>query len=61
MTLHDLRTTAGLSQEELAKLVGVTQATVSRWEAGKMVPNADKLRSLVKALGVKSEDLPWMN
>lgn len=60
MTLSALRTAAGLSQAQLAKLVGVSQATVSRWEAGVMTPNADKLRSLARALGVKTGDLPWI-
>ncbi len=61
MTLRKLRTTAGFSQDDLAKRVGVTQATVSRWEDGTMTPKTDKLRSLAKALGVEIQDLPWMN
>lgn len=60
-TLHELRTNAGLSQDDLAELVGVSQPTISRWEDGTMTPNTDKLRSLAKALGVTIEDLPWMN
>jgi transcriptional regulator with XRE-family HTH domain len=34
-----MRETAGLSQAELARLVGVTSAAISRWEAGERVPS----------------------
>lgn len=61
MTLTQLRTAAGLSQADLAKLVGVSQATVSRWEADVMTPKTDKLSPLAKALGVEIQDVMWMN
>jgi len=38
--LKDLRTGKGLSQTQFAEIVGVTQSTVSEWEAGKDVPSA---------------------
>ena len=40
------------SQCELAKLVGVSCVTISRWENGSRVPNASYLASLANALGV---------
>ena len=31
-----IRESMGLTQDSLARLIGVTQATVSRWESGKL-------------------------
>ena len=44
--LFDLRRHAGLSQEELANLVGVTRQAVQKWEAGTSRPDMDNLVSL---------------
>lgn len=44
--LFDLRRQAGLSQEELASLVGVTRQAVQKWEAGASRPDMDNLVSL---------------
>lgn len=33
--IRDIRLTAGLTQVDLAKRLGVTQATLSRWESEK--------------------------
>ena len=44
--LFDLRRQAGLSQEELANLLGVTRQAVQKWEAGTSRPDMDNLVSL---------------
>ena len=44
--LFDLRRQAGLSQEELANLLGVTRQAVQTWEAGTSRPDMDNLVSL---------------
>lgn len=44
--LFDLRRQAGLSQEELASLLGVTRQAVQKWEAGTSRPDMDNLVSL---------------
>lgn len=61
MTLQELLTTAGLSQEDLAIAVGVTQPTVSRWESVNHIPKTDKLMLLSEVLGVTVQDLLNLN
>lgn len=50
--LQALRKAKGLSQEELAERVHVVRQTVSKWEKGLSVPDADVLIRLAEALGV---------
>ncbi len=38
-TVKEVRRQVGLSQEELARALGVSFATVNRWENGKTVPS----------------------
>lgn len=46
-----LRESKGLSQEELAVKLNVVRQTVSKWERGLSVPDADLLIALAEALG----------
>lgn len=50
--LARLRETAGLSQSELARMLGVQPGAINHIEAGRVLPRADRLRSLASALGV---------
>lgn len=52
-----LRQAAGLSQAELARLVGTTQQSVAYWETSDRPPGSDYLPKLAKALGVRVEVL----
>lgn len=47
-----LRKSKGLSQEELAVKLNVVRQTVSKWETGLSVPDADMLISLSEALEI---------
>ena len=44
--LGRLRVALGMTQRELAQLLGVTRRTVGRWEAGASAPSTDQLRRL---------------
>ncbi|UCG19264.1 MAG: helix-turn-helix transcriptional regulator [Thiotrichales bacterium] len=52
------RTYLSLTQAELAKKVGATQAQINNYENGKSIPRADMLMRLSSAMGV-SADLLW--
>jgi len=49
--IKKLRINAEMTQAELAKACGVTQGTVSWWEAGKCFPRSDKIRLVARVLG----------
>lgn len=55
--LKEARTDRGLSQAELAKLVGVSRNTVSSIETGQFSPTAKLALVLCTALDRKFEDL----
>lgn len=54
--LKELREDAGLSQRQLAKITGVSNAAISRWESGR-IPTHKYLRKLSDALGVPISEL----
>ena len=55
--LLQLRTKAGLSQDELAERVFVTRQAVSRWERGDTIPNTETLKRLSKLFDVSINTL----
>lgn len=52
-----IRKTMGITQEELAKRIGVTQGTVAQWENGLTHPAFDKLSKVADVLGVTVDEL----
>ena len=57
--LTALRRQAGMSQEQLAELVGATRQTVSMIEAGKFNPSLQLCTAICRALGKTLNDLFW--
>ena len=55
--LFELRRQTGLSQEELASLLGVTRQAVQKWEAGTSSPDMDNLVSLAEYFKVSLDYL----
>ena len=52
-----LRLRAGLSQGKLAKLLGISDRAVSKWERGLSLPSSERLLALAQLFGVKLEEL----
>lgn len=50
-----VRKAAGLTQEQLGALVGVTRQAVSKWESGQAVPDAATVAKLCEALRVSAD------
>ena len=46
-----------MTQEMLAKRLGVTQSSIAQWETNGRLPRADKLPQLAQILGCKIDDL----
>jgi len=55
--LAALRTAAGLTQAELAKLVGESQQNIANWELSDSPPRSSVIPKLAKALGVTVEEI----
>ncbi len=56
-TIKFHREQLGLSQEQLAKKLGIRQSTVAMWETQKNFPRSDKLPLLAVALQCSIDDL----
>ncbi|WP_172357958.1 helix-turn-helix domain-containing protein, partial [Lactococcus insecticola] len=50
--IKSLRKEKGLTMKELAKILEVTEASISRWENGKTPPRFDKIKKLSDYFGV---------
>lgn len=55
--IRDARESHGISQAELAALLGTTPATISRWETGERMPRAEAARRLAAWLAQSPEPI----
>lgn len=55
--IRALREDAGLSQTQLAEQLHVVRQTVSKWEQGKSVPDAQMCKAIANALSIPVADL----
>lgn len=60
-TVKQVRRRLGLSQEELAQALGVSFATVNRWENGKTVPSKLAQRQFEQFCAAQKEQGDWPN
>jgi len=56
-TVKQLREEKKMTQSELAKQLGVSSKTVSKWETGKGLPDISLLQPLAQALGISVIEL----
>lgn len=56
-SMRELRVKQNIKQEAIATAMGVSVATVSRWETGEFFPQADKLPLLARVLGCTIDEL----
>lgn len=57
VTIKAARVNSGMIQTDVAKKMNVTPATISNWEIGKTIPNADQFIELSKLYNVPIECL----
>lgn len=55
--IAELRMAKGLSQEQLAEMLGVSRQSVSKWEMGQMLPQIDKVLQLSEIFNVSTDAL----
>ena len=56
-TIKQLREGRGLTQAELAQMIGVSSKTISKWETAKGLPDITLLQPLAQALGISVIEL----
>lgn len=58
--IYDLRKRNGISQTELAEILGVTNKAVSKWENGKAKPKTELLRKMLSYFKIPIDELLMM-
>ena len=51
------RLIAGMTQAELAEKLGVTTVSIHKWESGKGLPKAKRIREVADALNTTASEL----
>ena len=54
--IYAKRKEKGLSQEQLAEVIGVARQTVSKWETGETLPDVESLQKLALFLGFSIDE-----
>ena len=56
-TIEEARKAKGLTQEQLAKMLGITQGAIAQWENGLTHPSFEMLPKLAEILGMTVDEL----
>ena len=54
--IKDLREAKGLTQEQVAQQLGVTQGTIAHWESGARTPTLSNMVKIADFLGVSLDE-----
>ena len=57
INLKEFRLSASLTQDDLAKHLGVSRTTVTMWETGKSLPRAELIPKIAERCGCSTDDL----
>lgn len=60
ITLRAARVNRGLTQKEMASLIGVNHTTILKWEKGETYPDVINIRKIEEVLGVKYDDIIFL-
>ena len=60
MTLKAARVNSGVTQEQAAKMMGVSRSLIQNWERGKSFPDAMHLKKIETAYGVSYDDIVFL-
>lgn len=55
--IAEKRKEKGITQNELANILGITDRAISKWENGRCLPDAGLIQDLCKTLGITVNDL----
>jgi putative transcriptional regulator len=58
--IKEIRTNMGLTQAQLAELVGVARVSIIAIENGRYIPTIETALRIKKALGVPIEQIFWL-
>ena len=57
MNIKKYREKSGITQQQLAAILKVSQSTVAMWETNNSLPRTEKLPEIAKALGCTIDEL----
>ena len=60
ITLKAARINTGLGQKDVARILGVSNKTISSWENGYTFPPADKINAICKLYGISYDDIIFL-
>ena len=61
ISLKAARTNANLTQKQAAKMLNVTEKTISKWENGKSFPDALKIMDIEKTYNISYDEIIFLS